>query len=73
MVKNCFIEKTLCCHVVSMRHFQCVPKTYVTKIKENYFKHPKLPISIYNNNNNNNNNNNSSLYFQRVTHLAKKS
>ena len=33
----------------------------------------KSNIPPNNNNNNNDNNNNNSLYFQRVTHLAKKS
>ena len=43
--------------IASMRQFQCVPTTYVTKIKETYFeiytkqvsasfKHLKLPFSI---------------------------
>ena len=55
MVKNSFVEKT---YVASMRHFQCVPTTYVTELFGNLhfpsimsivftsFKHPKLPISI---------------------------
>ena len=55
MAKISFVEKT---YVASMRHFQCVPTTYVTELFGNLhfpsimsivftsIKPPKLPISI---------------------------
>ena len=46
--------------------------TWVVMVSPEVFLVYNKVLKLFNNNNKNNNNNNNSLYFQRVTHLAKK-